>query len=61
VSTPSGKRIIYICKTRIAASALSGLRAARASVAANPDIPASARAEALAAIDSDIARMEAQD
>lgn len=61
VTTPGGKRSVYICKARITASAVSGLRAARASVAANPNIPASARAEALAAIDSDIARMEADD
>ncbi|MGN6499666.1 MAG: M56 family metallopeptidase [Tsuneonella sp.] len=54
-----GKQIVYICKARVMASAVSGLRAARASLAANADIPASARAEALASIDRDIARMEA--
>jgi hypothetical protein len=55
-----GKRIVYICKKRIMASALAGMRSARARVASDPSIPAAARAEALASLDGEIARVQAE-
>jgi beta-lactamase regulating signal transducer with metallopeptidase domain len=53
-----GKRVIAICRQRIAMSAISGLRSARSQIAQDPQMPESARAEALRSIDREIERME---
>jgi hypothetical protein len=60
-TTADGKRVIAICRQRIAMSAVSGLRSARAQIARDPGMPEHARKEALRSIDREIERMEAKD
>jgi beta-lactamase regulating signal transducer with metallopeptidase domain len=58
---PDGKRVIAICRQRIAMSAVSGLRSARAQIAQDPSLPEDARREALRSLDREIERMEKDD
>ena len=57
-ATADGKRVIAICRQRIAMNAVSGLRSARAQIVQEPGMPEHARAEALRSIDREIERME---
>jgi beta-lactamase regulating signal transducer with metallopeptidase domain len=58
---PDGKRVIAICRQRIAMSAVSGLRSARAQIAQDPAMPEQARQEVLRSLDREIERMEKDD
>ena len=56
-SSGKGVTAVTVCKNQIMAAAVSGLKQARISIEANPNIPAEARAEALQEIDQSIAEM----
>ena len=60
-TTPDGKRVIRICHKRIAASAVTGLRSARARVAEDAGMPEETRKEVLRSLDREIERMERED
>jgi beta-lactamase regulating signal transducer with metallopeptidase domain len=57
-TTADGKRVIAVCRQRIAMSAVSGLRSARAHIAQDPGMPEQARQEVLRSLDREIERME---
>lgn len=50
-----GKRVIRICKSKIMASALTGLKEARAALATNKELDEETRTEVLKALDEQIA------
>ncbi len=58
---PDGKRVIRICRQRIAHSAVAGLRSAREGVARQRDLREATRQEVLKSIDREIERLEAED
>ena len=51
---------VFVCKSQIMASALSGLKAARDQLATDGNLPDSARDEVLRAIDQEISRLQAE-
>ncbi|MBD3774522.1 MAG: hypothetical protein IE921_13190 [Rhodobacteraceae bacterium] len=51
-----GKHVVSICKAKIAAQALDGLKEARKAIASDPNMPADARKAALDSIDAQIDR-----
>lgn len=58
-ATSEGKRVIRICERRIRGSAVSGLHRARDQIAGNREMSETVRAEVLASLDREIARLEA--
>lgn len=56
-----GRMVMRFCKARVMDRAVVGLRGARAAIAANDDMTAESRAEVLATLDREIARLEAED
>ena len=59
-TSEDGRRVVRICHKRIAGNAVGRLRGARAAIAGNDQISAETRAEILAKLDGEIARLEAQ-
>ena len=51
-----GKRTVWLCTSEVMASAIRGLKEARASIAADDDMAADIRAEVLSALDAKIAQ-----
>lgn len=58
---PDGKRVVAICRQRIAMSAVSGLRSARAQVAHDRSMPEEARQQVLRSLDREIERLQKDD
>ena len=58
---PDGKRVVAICRHRIAMSAVSGLRSARAQVAHDRSMPEEARQQVLPSLDREIERLQKDD
>ncbi|ALE16642.1 Regulatory sensor-transducer, BlaR1 /MecR1 family [Altererythrobacter epoxidivorans] len=56
----NGRKITKICATSVMASALGGLKQARASIAADKEMPAEVRAEVLRSLDEKIREMQAR-
>ena len=59
-TSPDGKRVIKVCRQRIAVHALGGIRAARDQVARSTEMSESVRKEVLESLDREIARIEAE-
>jgi beta-lactamase regulating signal transducer with metallopeptidase domain len=57
-TTADGKRVIAVCRQRIAMSAVSGLRSARAQIAQDAGMPEEPRQDLLRSLDREIERME---
>lgn len=57
-TSKDGKRVIKLCKTHVLASALAGLREARAELASDPELPDDVRAEVLRELDAQIKQWE---
>lgn len=58
-NTANGRRVTRFCQSRIAGRALMGLKMARGSIARNTEMSAEVRADVLADLDKEIARLEA--
>ena len=59
-TSPDGKRVVKICRQRIAGHALGGIRAARDQVARSTEMSESVRKDVLESLDREIARIEAE-
>lgn len=57
---PQGTKIVMICKTAIAASAINGLKQARDEIAGNEEMDDEIRAQVLKALDDEIAKFKSE-
>lgn len=59
-TTADGKTRLYVCETAGTAIARDAIKTARAAIAKSANMPSDARAEALAALDQELAELDAQ-